>query len=135
MNELACIDGAAWPENIPQEIDNAHWEFCFRGEPTFVVCNTPAHVARQSRRASSFMLTFQPRWIFDQLLHTSKAAETAFGKVRERLKVFDLISLSPDLGLYGSAGTREYRQYFLEDENKVASCPFRRLGKPQGQAV
>ena len=76
------------------------------------------------------MLTFQPRWIFDQLLHTSKAAEAAFGKVRERLKVFDLVSLSPDLGLYGTAGTREYRQYFLEDENKAASCPFRRLGKP-----
>lgn len=60
--DLAVEDHRPWPIAIPEELDNPRWEFCFAGEPIFVVCNTPAHVSRQSRRASSFMITFQPRW-------------------------------------------------------------------------
>ena len=75
------------------------------------------------------MLTFQPRWVFEKILGTEKAAAAAFGQVRERLGPYDSIEPSPVLGRYGSPEKREFRQYFLLDDNQsVLSCPFTRLG-------
>jgi len=31
------------------------------------------------------MLTFQPRWVFEKILGSEKAAEAAFAEVRKRL--------------------------------------------------
>jgi len=87
-------------------------------------------VLRQSRRPSAFMLTFQPRWVFEKILGTEKAAEAAFAEVRRRLIPFDGTSPSPLLGRYGDDEGREYHQYFLYDDNEVASkCPFMRLAQ------
>jgi FPC/CPF motif-containing protein YcgG len=61
LDDLVRIDAQPWPSTIPTSIDEPTWEFCFGGEPLFVVCTTPAHTARQSRRSTSFMITFQPR--------------------------------------------------------------------------
>lgn len=128
---LSAIDESPWPKEIPQELDHAQWEFCFAGQPCFVVCNTPAHVARQSRRASTFIMTFQPRWVFNKILKTRTTAERAFAKVRARLTAYDLIPLSPSLGHYGDADNREYAQYFLGDTNETPQCPFAQLPKPK----
>ncbi|HEX2257549.1 MAG TPA: YqcI/YcgG family protein [Afifellaceae bacterium] len=129
LNGLASIDRTAWPEDIPQELDHPHWEFCFAGEPVFVVCNTPAHVLRQSRRASIFMLTFQPRWVFDRILGSPKAAESAFEKVRDRLRPYDFLAPSPVLGRYGEKANREFEQYFIGETNEKPKCPFAKLGQ------
>ena len=75
-----ALDKNAWPAEIPEQVDHPMWEFSFAGEPIFVVCSTPAHVMRQSRRASTFMLTFQPRWVFEKILGTEKAASAAFAR-------------------------------------------------------
>jgi uncharacterized protein len=130
LEQLACIDKSPWPDAIPHQLDDPMWEFSFAGEPIFVVCSTPAHVLRQSRRSSAFMLTFQPRWVFERILGTEKAAEAAFAEVRRRLVPFDGTSPSPLLGRYGDREGREYRQYFLYDDNEAASlCPFARLAQ------
>lgn len=126
--DLAVEDHRPWPIAIPEELDNPRWEFCFAGEPIFVVCNTPAHVSRQSRRASSFMITFQPRWVFDSILDNEVSAERAFRKVRDRLRRYDFLAPSPALGRYGDSGNREFAQYFLRDVNEAVDCPFHRLG-------
>lgn len=128
LHELTKLDKKERPENIPSEIDEPLREFCFAGEPIFVVCNTPAHVLRQSRRSSSFMATFQPRRVFEDILGTPEVARQSSGKVRARLKSFDLLSPSPHLGLYGDPNTREYAQYFLRENNdEEVKCPFHRL--------
>ena len=127
LRELARLDRHAWPSNFPVEIDTPDWEFCFAGEPIFVVCNTPAHVQRQSRRSTAFMVTFQPRWVFENLLGTPKSAEIAFNNVRSRLLEFDLSAPSPHLGKYGQQDVREFRQYFLLENDMAASCPFHSL--------
>ena len=127
ISELAAIDQYEWPQDIPRSLDNPLWEFCFAGEPIFVVCNTPAHVLRQSRRASSFMITFQPRWVFNNILGTPELAKKSSGKVQARLKPFDLISPSPHLGSYGSPENREFSQYFLHENNDQVKCPFHQL--------
>jgi FPC/CPF motif-containing protein YcgG len=124
LHGIHQMDDTPWPENIPAKIDTPQWEWCFGGEQVFVVCNTPAHVNRQSRRSSSFMLTFQPRWVFEGILDTRKTAQKATSKIRTRIRQYDLIAPSADLGLYGDADNREFAQYFLDDENGAASCPF-----------
>ncbi|ARP88454.1 YqcI/YcgG family protein [Bordetella genomosp. 9] len=125
LDRLSALDRHEWPADIPAELDAPMWEFCFAGEPIFVVCNTPAHVQRQSRRSSSFMITFQPRWVFDHILGSKKARDASVAKVRERLLAYDMIPPSSDLGAYGDPSNREYKQYFLGDDNRPATgCPF-----------
>ncbi|ANN76004.1 YqcI/YcgG family protein [Bordetella flabilis] len=125
LGRLSSLDEAEWPADIPAELDTPEWEFSFAGEPIFVVCNTPAHVQRQSRRSSSLMVTFQPRWVFDGILGTQKARDASVSKVRTRLEKYDMIPPSRDLGAYGDPANREYKQYFLGDDNRpTTGCPF-----------
>jgi uncharacterized protein len=136
LDQLAGLDKSPWPAEIPEQIDHPMWEFSFAGEPIFVVCSTPAHVLRQSRRSSAFMLTFQPRWVFEKILGTDKAAEAAFGKVRKKLLPYDGTSPSPLLGRYGNQEGREYQQYFLFDDNEVPTqCPFARLAQNKAEKI
>ena len=130
LDQLARLDKSSWPLEIPEQVDHPMWEFSFAGEPIFVVCSTPAHVMRQSRRASTFTLTFQPRWVFEKILGTEKAASAAFTEVRRRLIPYDSTGPSPLLGRYGNHDGREYQQYFLHDDNNhTAGCPFAKLAQ------
>jgi FPC/CPF motif-containing protein YcgG len=132
LDGLERIDETPRPSDIPEALDTDHWEFCFAGEPIFVVCNSPAHVLRQSRRSTSYMVTFQPRWVFDGLMGTDDpAAQRALETVRRRLEDFDAIPPAPQLGHYGTPGNREYQQYFLDDTNATPRCPFHSLGAPE----
>lgn len=127
LRETSELDPEPWPDHVPDQIDHADWEWCFRGEQIFVVCNTPAHVNRQSRRSSSLTLTFQPRWVFEGLLDTHEMAYRATRGVRKRLDKYDVVATSPDLGLYGDPDNREYAQYFLDDVNGPRKCPFHQI--------
>jgi Uncharacterized conserved protein len=127
LREMARLDRQPWPEEIPAETGASLWEFCFAGEPVFVVCTTPAHINRQSRRSSAFMLTFQPRWVFDRILGTDRAAARSFAVVRARLERYDFLAPSPALGKYGAEGVREAEQYFLDDRDAALGCPFHTL--------
>jgi len=73
------------------------------------------------------MITFQPRWVFDHILGNPKIAKKSFGKVRERLRKYDILPPSPHLGAYGKQEVREFRQFFLLDEERPTSCPFHSL--------
>ncbi|MEM0948547.1 MAG: YqcI/YcgG family protein [Pseudomonadota bacterium] len=129
LDDLERTDESPRPDGIPTELDDPHWEFCYGGEPIFVVCNSPAHVLRQSRRSTSFMVTFQPRWVFDGILDDeSPAAQRGLETVRRHLEAFDAIETSPFLGRYGDPETREFQQYFLDDTNDKPTCPFHSLG-------
>lgn len=132
LENLAELDDQPWPAEIPSEMDHKDWEFCFNGEPVFVVCNTPAHVLRQSRRSTAFMMTFQPRWVFETITGTEKKADASFGRVRELLRPYDMLEPAPGLGRYGDPSNREYAQYFIDDTNKYPECPAHSLTKPQG---
>ena len=129
LDDLERLDDTARPADIPAEMDTEAWEFCFAGEPIFVVCNSPAHVLRQSRRSSSFMVTFQPRWVFEGITDSDDpAALKALATVRSRLAAYDAIETSPFLAKYGDPGSREFRQYFIDDTNDAPACPFHSLG-------
>ncbi len=135
LDGLERMDTAPRPELVDRQLDSPSWEFCFAGEPIFVVCNSPAHVLRQSRRSTSFMITFQPRWVFEGITDSEEPAmKKALTTVRERLRAFDAISPSPHLGVYGAEENREYRQYFIDDSNDTPVCPFHNLGRSKGTA-
>ncbi len=136
LDQLARVDSQPWPAEIPETVDHPMWEFSFAGEPIFVVCSTPAHVMRQSRRSSAFMLTFQPRWVFERMLGTDEAAAKAFGEVRKRLVPFDTTAPSPQLGRYGNPEGREFKQYFLYDDNQPPpACPFHKLAQTKPSSI
>lgn len=129
LDDLERLDETPRPTEIARDLDSDKWEFCFAGEPIFVVCNTPAHVLRQSRRSTAFMITFQPRWVFDGIMDkTDPAQARALDLVRDRLGMFDAIDPAPYLGQFGDPDNREFQQYFLGDSNETPKCPFHQLG-------
>ena len=129
LDELSSMDTGGQPKGISNRLDDPSWEFSFAGEPIFVVCNTPAHVLRQSRRSTSFMVTFQPRWVFDGITDSEDPAVLrALASVRKHLTNFDAIAPAPYLGTYGDLNNREYQQYFIDDTNAAPVCPFHALG-------
>jgi uncharacterized protein len=130
LDGLEAMDDTLRPEGFSRNLDDATWEFCFAGEPIFVVCNTPAHVLRQSRRSTGFMVTFQPRWVFEGITDTDEPrAQRALASVRRLLHDFDAIEPAPFLGKFGDPENREFRQYFIDDTNDAPQCPFHRLGE------
>jgi len=129
LNKFSQLDPSPWPQSIPRDVDESAWEFCFAGEPLFVVCTTPAHVLRQSRYSLHFSMLFQPRWVFANILDTPEKAHKAFNSVRVLLKEYDDAALSPYLGMYGNPDNREHLQYFLSDQETPLGCPFKSLGE------
>lgn len=127
LNRLHALDSKQWPATIPRDSNDRDWEFSFAGEPIFVVCNTPSHKVRVSRYASTFMVTFQPRWVFDSVVGTNAPNSGKIKReIRRRLHIFDSVPPSPDLGVYGDSDNREWKQYFLGEDNKREEecCPF-----------
>lgn len=120
-------DPERWPEAVPEDPDDPMWEFSFGGTSIFVVCNTPSHTRRRSRYSPGFVITFQPRWVFEGLEPESARGAAARRVIRKRLRAFDGTAPSAALGNYGDPANREWRQYFLPDKNSDAEmgCPFR----------
>jgi uncharacterized protein len=131
LRGLHEADKVEWPSEVPMELNDPNWEFCFAGEPIFVVCNTPAHIQRQSRRGSVFTVTFQPRWVFEHILGTEQSARAAFRVVSERLAPYDMVPKAAILGRYGDPEVREWKQYFLEEDNSEPRCPFHKLAQKE----
>lgn len=122
------LDESPWPADVPADTDTDWWEFCFAGMKLFVVGNAPAYRLRNSRHFEYFNLTFQPRFVFDDITEDTVHGKNGRKLIRERLHSFDGIPPTPVLGDFGSPGIREWRQYFLEDHNEMPSsdekCPF-----------
>lgn len=126
LEELRGHDTQPWPSSIPTDAEDPRWEFCFEGTPMFVVCGTPAHDRRRSRRTSTFVITFQPRWVFVGLEEDARSGRQARRVIRARLHAFDTVDAFPGLGSYGVPGNREWIQYFLPEDNEVppGRCPM-----------
>ena len=120
-------DPQPWPERVPATPDDPHWQFCFAGEDIFVVCNTPAHRRRRSRSSACMTVFFQPMWTFAPLLEDPVQMLAACRPIRSRLETFDGMGRHPALGMLGEPDNREWRHYFMPDDNTdpYGECPFR----------
>jgi len=128
LSQVHEQDAKPWPEGIPEDPSHHEWEFCFDGEPYFSFCATPAHTQRKSRSFPYFMLTFQPRWVFDELNDSTTRGRKMKKVIRERLESYDGMAPHPDLKWYGQKDNHEWKQYFLhDDESTPSKCPFMRM--------
>ncbi|WUH96967.1 YqcI/YcgG family protein [Spirillospora sp. NBC_00431] len=128
LQDLHDTDPEPWPDEIPTDPANPSWEFCFLGMPMFVVANTSAHRRRASRFFEYFTITFQPRFVFDDLAADQPQGRNARKIIRERLRAYDAVPPTPLLGSFGKPGNQEWTQYYLDDDNRSSPaqdrCPF-----------
>jgi hypothetical protein len=128
LSELQAGDTSEWPAGISQDPADSTWEFSFNSTPMFVVANTPRHTDRRSRQSAYFTITFQPRFVFDDLKAGTPTGDKARTVIRRRLETYDSVERTPLLGSFGEPGNVEWSQYFLNDDNApvdlAAGCPI-----------
>jgi FPC/CPF motif-containing protein YcgG len=106
----------------------AAWEYCFAGMQMFVVGCSPTYLRRRSRNIGpGVVMLFQPRSVFIDQVTNREISIEARAAVRKRLIAWDNgVEAHPDLGVFGDADNREWKQYFLPDgdEPVAGTCPF-----------
>jgi hypothetical protein len=124
---LRVRDHCPWPSEVPSNPDHPLWEFAFAGRTIFVFCSAPSYRRRCSRALGPGMIILmQPRSSFFGIEGDTPAGVAARSKTRQLLTRWDQIPPHPDLGVYGDTENREWKQYFLPDDNRPSRghCPF-----------
>lgn len=126
LQRLHEVDPSPWPDRIPTDPAEPLWEFCFDGEPMFVLGSGPAHVTRRSRYSAVRAISFQPRFMFDELIDAPVLLSRARRIIRERVLQMDGIPVHPMIQMYHEEGNREWRQYVVPEDNSpiTGRCPF-----------
>ena len=127
VGELLDGDPCEWPSSIPFDPETPNWSFCFGGVPIFINVNTPAHHRRRSRNLGrSLTLIFQPREGLDLVSPPDWRGDGIRTEIRARITNYDSLPASPDLASYGSPSNRDWRLYFLPDneEGFRTECPL-----------
>lgn len=130
LREVSSTDTTAWPHDISRDLDDSKFEFTFNGQPMFVVVNTELHQKRRSRHMSRVAITFQPRFVFDDIAEGTTRGDAARKIIRGRLVTYDSVPLPEKLGSFGDPNNREWVQYYLDDGDTTEiphSCPFKHL--------
>ena len=127
MQWLHDHDPAPWPDGVPAETTDPDWEFCFGGLAMFVPANLPLYAKRRSRRNPCFMILFQPRFVFDELIDHPQKLAAARQVIRARALQFDDVPVHPHIGVYGERDNLEWRQYVVPDSSDPVpgECPLR----------
>jgi uncharacterized protein len=103
------------------------WEFAFEGCEMFVVGASPTYKHRRSRNLGpGTVLVFQPRALFIDPSTSQPIAASIRQRIHKRMLAYDEMTVHPDIGFYGNADNREWKQYALPDDNEpeAAACPF-----------
>jgi FPC/CPF motif-containing protein YcgG len=125
LDYLHRHDPEPWPDEIPADPGDSEWEFCYAGEPMFVVARAPCYERRQSRHTPHGLeITVQPRWVFDGLGGDTEKGQRARSVIRDRLAAYDDVPCHPDIGEYGAPGVHEWQQYMLPDDNDERPSEF-----------
>lgn len=120
-------DPEPWPRGVPEDPDDPEWEFCFSGEPMFIVGRAPFYTDRKSRYTPyGLEITIQPRRILDDITGDTKEGQQARSAINNRLGDYDDIAPHPDIGDYSDPSTREWKQYLLPASNgeSLREFPF-----------
>ncbi|RBI62380.1 hypothetical protein DMJ13_10945 [halophilic archaeon] len=122
---LNAWDPEPWPSDIPEDPNDPEWEFCFSGEPIFIVGRAPFYTDRKSRYTPyGLEMTIQPRGTLDDISGDTMEGQQARSVIRDRLKDYDDIDSHPDIGDYGDPNTREWKQYLLPTSNEEGLNEF-----------
>ncbi|MDK8450142.1 YqcI/YcgG family protein [Corynebacterium mastitidis] len=115
MEFLLHNDPLPWPEGVPLDPADPEWDFWYRGVGFFINVSTPHHVLRRSRNlGSAYTLVVQARSSFTEI---DQKWGNARGSIRSMVEKYDLLPLSPALGVHGEKA--EIDQFFLGDDNET----------------
>lgn len=126
VSKLNQGDDDMWPSDVPDDVDDPRWVFCFAGEPIFVTGHCPAYVNRLTRHAASdLLLVIQPRANLHGIAGYGPGPDRVRKRIRSLVSQYDTIAPAPDLGIYGDPDSREWRQFWLPDTNEDTDrrCP------------
>jgi FPC/CPF motif-containing protein YcgG len=113
-------DPNPWPDDVPTDPSDPHWEYCFASDPMFVFPCSPAYRLRLSRRMGPYyMVCFQPRRVFYGVESNSPAGQRARRRIWAKVRAWDPVQPHPELEnmAYGDPEMREWKQYVLPDDN------------------
>lgn len=128
LNDTSELDTKPWPAEFSPKPDEASFEYSFNDHPMFVVINTELHENRLSRAFSRVAVTFQPRFVFDDIREGTTKGDDARTIIRGRLKDYDNVDITPLLGSFGDESNREWKQYYLDDGTDIeqaTECPVK----------
>ena len=118
-------DPKPWPSDVPEDPDDPEWEFCFSGEPMFIVGRAPFYTDRKSRYTPyGLEITIQPRTILDDISGDTREGQQARSVISDRLEDYDDIAPHPDIGDYSDPDTLEWKQYLLPSSNEESLGEF-----------
>jgi uncharacterized protein len=107
--------------------DHPLWEYAFEGCEMFVVGASPTYRHRRSRNLGpGVVLVFQPRSLFIDPATSKPITASVRQRIHKRMLAYDGMAVHPDIGFYGNADNREWKQYALPDDNEpeTGACPF-----------
>jgi FPC/CPF motif-containing protein YcgG len=128
VQSLHDLDEAPWPDTIPTDLDDPLWQFCFAGEPWFINGHGTTYQKRLSRSSRrGLFLVLQTHANLDGIVGHTPAAEVVRRDIRQAVRGYDLVDLSPDFTIYGDPAGREWKQYWLTDDNapRTGTCPLK----------
>lgn len=111
-----------------EDPDTPMWEFTYCGVQMFVVGFSPTYRRRRSRNIGRCMvMLFQPRSVFGGEGADAEIDDRTRAVIRERILAWDGMAHHPALGSYGDEGNREWKQYFLpdNDDGPIGGCPLK----------
>ena len=121
-------DGYAVPDATAPDPSDSMWEFTFAGVQMFVVGCSPSYQRRHSRNLGpGLILLFQPGSVFvDAITQHSINGPEVRARIRDRLTRWDDTPPHGSLGVLGDTDKREWKQYFLPDDDSpgLKECPF-----------
>lgn len=121
-------DVSPWPTTTSPDPDDPQWQFCFGGEPWFLVGKAPFYQRRKSRWADGLMLLVQTQKMLDPVDGYRPEADSIRQRIRAAITQYDGMPPSPDLEVVGDPAFRDWRQYWLRDTNEEPGptrCPLR----------
>ena len=127
LRHLNRNDPAAWPPEVPTDPEHPKWEFCFGGEPLFLVARAPFYDERRSRHAEHGLeITVQPKSLLSDLSGLTDEGQRIRSVIRSRLEAYDDVPMHPDSGDFEDPRTTEWKQYMLPETNaeSVARVPL-----------
>lgn len=128
LQSLHDLDETPWPETVPTDTEHPLWQYCFAGEPWFFNGHGTAYRNRLSRSSKNgLFLVMQTIANLDGIVGDNPVAEAVRRDIRQAVRRYDPIDVSPDITIFGDPRGREWKQFWLADDNhpRERTCPLK----------
>jgi len=119
LEHLQKVDPEPWPATVPTDPKHPKWQYCFAGEPLFLLARAPFYEARRSRYAPyGLEIDIQPQNTFDDLTGFDDTGQKARTLIKERQAAYDDIERHPDILDHIDPRERQWKKFMLPETNE-----------------